>query len=468
MAKRRSKQKSSVAGSVKKAPSRRHARPLVIVLCLLALVGGGVYWWQKNSPPEPPAIKVTGTDPAIIKAVEAGETQAADQLLPLVPQGGNTGMVGGGVALHGEVTLSLARMERIDDVDVADAQVTVDAGVTLAALHRAAAPHGLRFGVDIAPRDSCTIGGMVATNAGGSGVLRYGSMRRQVMGIEAVLGDASVVSHLRGLVKDNTGYDLAGLLCGSEGTLGVITRVRVALIPAATDLATFALGFSTLSDAIRAANVLRATLPVEAVEVMLADGVALVGDAFGVAIPEVLRSPVSLLVSFPGEEVQLVDVAPLLSTLVMCVDPVVVDGPAQRRLWDIRERHAEAINTLGPPVKLDITVPLRSMSAFVDSLPSLLPPMLRTFVFGHLGDGNLHVNVAGVTDDKTAHMVESTVLRHAVDHGGTISAEHGIGTAKAGYLHLCRSPAELALFGRIRRAFDPAGILNPHVLVPVG
>ena len=416
--------------------------------------------------------RFVGHTAAVVRAGSTTEVVAIVKVcarhgIAIVAQGGNTGMVGGGVAMNEEVTLSLTRMRHIGEVDLADRQVTAEAGVTLASLQHAVASHGLRLGVDIAPRDSCTIGGMVATNAGGSGVLRHGSMRRQVTGIEAVLGDGSLVTHLHGLVKDNTGYDLAGLLCGSEGTLGVITRARVALIPAVVDPTTFALGFTTLEDAISAANVVRDVLPIEAIEVMFVNGVALVGDAFGLAVPEVLRSPVSVLVSFPGREIELGDVAPLLSTLSMCAEPLVADGPWQRRLWEIRERHAEAINTLGPPVKLDVTVPLRTMSAFVESLPSLVPPTMRTFVFGHLGDGNLHVNVSGVTDESVARSVEDAVLRCVVEHGGSISAEHGIGAAKAPYLHLCRSPDELALFGRIRQAFDPAGILNPHVLVPL-
>jgi FAD/FMN-containing dehydrogenase len=390
----------------------------------------------------------------------------------LVPQGGNTGLVGGGVPLEGELVLSLTRLDQLGEVDDAAAQVTSGAGVTLARLQQHADAHGLAFGVDLAPRDSCTVGGMVATNAGGINVVRYGTMRAQVMGVEAVLGDGSVVSHLGGLPKDNTGYDLAGLLTGSEGTLGVITAARLRLVPRLPHRVTAGLGFADIAAAVDAVSRLRATLPsLHAVELVLADGVALVAADLGVEPPPALRSPAALLVEVAAPSDPLEELAAAVANLDMAAEPVVAATAEQRRrLWQLREGFADAINRLGPPVKLDVSVPIGRTADFVDALPEVLPGGLGVVVFGHLGDGNLHVNVTGVapTDPALARGVEEAVLRAVVDRGGSISAEHGIGTAKARYLSLGRSPAEIAAFRAIKAALDPRGILNPGAVLPPG
>jgi len=409
---------------------------------------------------------------AVVRACSAAR-------VALVPQGGNTGLVGGSVPLAGEVVLSLRRLDALGEVDLRAGQVTVGAGATLAGVQSHVRPHGLAVGVDLAPRDSCTIGGMVATNAGGINVVRHGTMRRQVAGVEAVLGDGSVVSHLAGLTKDNTGYDLAGLLTGSEGTLGIVTAVRLTLAPLPTYRVTVVLGFSDLASAIDATAHLRLTVPdLEAAEVMFADGVEMVAEHAGAAIPDALRASVSLLVEVAGRSDPLEQVAGALASLPasapLAGEPAVAATPEQRdRLWLFRERHSEAINALGPPVKLDVSLPANEMAAFVDALPAVLPASARLSLFGHLGDGNLHVNVSGVLSTAlspdelaSAEVVEEAVLRAVVDHGGSISAEHGIGTAKARYLHLCRSPEEIAAFRAIKRALDPGAILNPGVLLP--
>jgi FAD/FMN-containing dehydrogenase len=388
----------------------------------------------------------------------------------LVPQGGNTGLVGGGVPLAGELVLSLTRLDALSAVDVAAAQVTAGAGVTLARLQEHVDRRGLAFGVDLAPRDSCTIGGMTATNAGGINVVRYGTMRTQVMGIEAVLGDGSVVSHLTGLPKDNTGYDLAALLVGSEGTLGVITAARLRLVPRLDHRVTAGLGFDDIAGAVAAVTHLRAALPsLHAVELVLAEGVALVAADLGVELPPALRAPAALIVEAAATTDPLEELAAAVADLDLVAEPVVAGTPEQRRrLWQLREGFADAINRLGPPVKLDVSVPIGRTAEFVDSLPRVLPGGLDVIVFGHLGDGNLHVNVTGVPADEPARAqaVEEAVHRAVVERGGSISAEHGIGTAKVRYLHLCRSPAEIVAFRAIKRALDPAAILNPGVLVP--
>ena len=411
------------------------------------------------------AVVRPGTAEEVAAVVRAcGRTGTA-----VVPQGGNTGLVGGGVPLHGEVVLSLSRLDQLGEVDAAAAQVTAGAGVTLARLQSHAGAAGLAFGVDLAPRDSCTVGGMIATNAGGIHVVRYGTMRAQVAGIEAVLGDGSVVSHLAGLAKDNTGYDLAGLLTGSEGTLAVVTAARLRLVPRLEHRVTAGLGLAGVAEAVAAVAQLRARLDgLEAVELMLASGVRLVADQLGLRPPDALEAPVALIVEVAGHDDPVEDLAAVVAELDLVTEPVVAVTPDQRRrLWEVRESFAEAINRLGPPVKLDVSVPPARIAAFVAALGDVVPAGLGVVVFGHLGDGNLHVNVTGVApgDDTLATTVERSVLEAVVVEGGSISAEHGIGTAKAAYLHLCRSPAEIAAFRAVKSALDPSGILNPHVLL---
>ncbi len=390
---------------------------------------------------------------------------------PLVPQGGNTGMVGGGVPLHGEVVVHLGRLDQIEPVDRVSSQVTVGAGVTLARLHEHAAAAGLAFGVDLGPRDSCTIGGMIATNAGGINVLRYGMMRQQVMGIEAVLGDGSVISHLSGLAKDNTGYDLAGLLVGSEGTLGVVCRARLRLVPATPERATALLGVGDFTAAVKTATMLRERLDhLVALEVMTADGVNLVCDELLGHRPsiEALAAPVVLLVELAAAQDPLDELIAAVDGLALATEPALAGSPEQRRrLWMIRERHAEAIARRGRPVKLDVSVPLPAMARFVASLAQMLPSDLGAIVFGHILDGNLHVNVTGVEESDVARTrrVEEMVLGEVVRVGGSVSAEHGVGTAKAEYLSWSRTPAEIAAFRAIKAGLDPASIMNPRVLL---
>jgi FAD/FMN-containing dehydrogenase len=413
--------------------------------------------------------------PGTTDEVEAVVRACAEAAVAIVPQGGNTGLVGGGVPLHGEVVLSLTRLANLDPVDVAATQVTAGAGVTLAELQRHADRCDLTFGVDLAPRDSCTIGGMVATNAGGTNVVRYGPMRAQVMGVEAVLGDGSVVSHLHGLPKDNTGYDLAGLLTGSEGTLGIVTAARLRLVPRPAHRVTAALGFAAIPDAVAAVGVLRSMVTsLHAAELVLKDGVMLVASVLGLEPPPALLAPAALILEAASPTDPTEEMAAAVARLSTVGDPVVATTPDQRRrLWAVREGHGEAINRLGPPVKLDVSVPLGRVAEFVAGLSACLPPGAGLVIFGHLGDGNLHVNVTGVLTHEPnaeevarAEAVEASILEAVVGVGGSISAEHGIGTAKVRYLHLCRTPAEIAAFRNIKQALDPAGILNPHALLP--
>jgi FAD/FMN-containing dehydrogenase len=391
-----------------------------------------------------------------------------EQGLALVPQGGNTGLVGGSVPLQGEVVLSLARLTRREEVDDRAGQITVEAGVTLAGLRDAAAAAGWAYGVDIASRDSATVGGTVATNAGGLHVIRYGNTRAQLTGLEAVLGTGAILSHLAGLAKDNTGYDWPGLVCGSEGTLAVVTRVRVRLVPPLAFRTAALLAFPTVADAVAAAGRFRRSLPsLEACELVLASGVELVDSVTGHRPPFADAHPVYLLVEAADQADPTEALADAVGSVDHVSDVAVATDPARRsELWHLRESHTVAINTLGSPHKLDVTLPPATLAEFIERVVDVVTAVeagARTWLFGHVGDGNIHVNVTGLAADD--ERVDDAVFRLVAELGGSISAEHGIGTAKKRWLHLARSPEERVAFRSIKGALDPDGILNPGVLL---
>lgn len=397
--------------------------------------------------------------------------------IAVVTQGGNTGLVGGGVPTGGEVVLSTSRLRHLGPVDAASGQVTVGAGVTVTAIQQLVRPMGLDFGVDFAARDSATIGGLVSTNAGGERVLRYGGTRQQVVGLEAVLADGSVVSRLESLPKDNTGYDLAGLLAGSEGTLAVITAVRVRLWPLLTHRTVALLALDSTGAALAALAALKPRLAsLEAAELFLADGLALVMGHTGLPAPIPGEHPAYLLVECaarvdPGEAMleALTEVGALVPGLVDIV--MGDDARSRERLWRYREAHTESINAVGVPVKLDVAVPHAHLERALQELPGIVTqvaPGAQTIIFGHLNEGNLHVNVLGADDEVADHAVTDAVLRYVASLGGSISAEHGVGRAKTAWLSLSRSPAEIAAMRSIKAALDPDQLLNPGVIFSRG
>jgi FAD/FMN-containing dehydrogenase len=390
----------------------------------------------------------------------------------VVTQGGNTGLVGGAVPTDGEVVLSTSRLRHIGTVDTVAGQVTVGAGVSVSALQQAVRPTGLDFGVDFAARDSATIGGLVSTNAGGARVLRYGTMRQQVVGLEAVLADGSPLSRLEALPKENTGYDLVGLLTGSEGTLAVITAVRVRLWPLFTHRTVALLALETTGAALAALAALKSRLSsLEAAEFFLADGLALVMGHTGLPAPIPGDHPAYLLVECadrvdPGEAMlkALEEVSALVPGLVDIV--VGEDAPSRARLWRYREAHTESINAIGVPVKLDVALPHAQLERALQELPGVAARAAsgaRTIIFGHLHEGNLHVNVLGAGDHDA---VTDAVLRYVASLHGSISAEHGVGRAKTKWLSLSRSTAEIAAMKSIKAALDPGQVLNPGVIFP--
>lgn len=406
--------------------------------------------------------------PATTDQVSAALAACSEAGLPVVPQGGNTGLVGGSIPRAGEAVLSLRRLDAIEDLDPVAGEVTAGAGVTLAALQQAARAAGWDFGVDLASRDSATIGGMIATNAGGVRVLRYGPTRHQLIGIEAVLADGRVIRRLPGLLKDNSGYDLPGLFAGSEGTLAVITRARLRLIPPRPARAVALLGLDSLADALQLLRGLRAAVPpLEAAEVFFPEGLELV--LRHTALPPPFPGPHGcyLLIEAAARH----DPVPALAAaLESCIDPgralLAADRPSRDRLWAYRERHTEAISAAGIPHKLDVTLPLARLPEFEAAVRRRLAevaPSARPILFGHAGDGNLHVNILGpdADDDRP----DAAVLELVASLGGSISAEHGIGIAKKPYLNLTRSPADISAMRAIKQALDPGGILNPGVIL---
>lgn len=397
---------------------------------------------------------------------------ASDASVALVPQGGNTGLVGGSVPLRGEVVLSLLRLNVCEPVDVLAQQVTLGAGVTLAQAQNHVSPFNLAIGVDLAARDSCTIGGMIATNAGGINVVRYGPMRDQLLGVEAVTADGSSISHLEGLEKDNTGYHLPGLLAGSEGSLAVITKARLRLHPHLEERCSAMLAFKSVGDAVSATAQLRRSVPdLHAVEVIFREAMDLVSDYISTSIPVRSDGSAWLIVEAASSSDPTDELAQAIDDLGDLVLDVAVghDSTSRAGLWQFREKITEAIATRGTPHKLDVTLPASELAEFVSRIPEIISGVdqrATAVMFGHLGDGNVHVNVLGDDGLEPDNEVEPAVLGYVAQLGGSISAEHGIGTAKKEFLHLNRSGEEIAIFRAIKSSFDPKGILSPNTLIP--
>ncbi len=432
-------------------------------------------WTRRFSGPSLLVVRPASTEQV------AGVVRAcAVRRIDIVVQGGNTGLVGGSVppprppegAGSPPVILSTVRLTRLDPVDRVAAQVTVGAGVPLARVQRAAREAGLAFPVDLAARDSATIGGMAATNAGGLHVLRYGPMRSQVVGLEAVLADGTVLTRLSGLVKDNTGYDLSQLLVGSEGTLGIVTAVRLRLAIAHPEKVVALLGLPSTAAALEVLDPLRRRVEgLEAAELFFADGLDLVRAHSGLGAPLPQPWPAYLIVECAATTDPTESLFEVLAELSLpeTATAVATDPAGMDRLWAYRERHTEAISALGVPHKLDVTVPLARLAEFETEVRRVVAeaaPGSSLVLFGHVGDGNLHVNIVGPAPDD--ERVDDAVLRLVAQMDGSISAEHGIGRAKVPWLGLSRSPAEMAAMRALKSALDPEKLLNPGVLLGSG
>jgi FAD/FMN-containing dehydrogenase len=402
--------------------------------------------------------------PATTAEVAAVVSTCARHGAPIVAQGGNTGLVGGSVPRGGEVLLSLRRLDRLDPVDVAAAQVTAGAGVTIEALQHHAREAGLDFAVDWGARGSATVGGAVATNAGGSRVVRFGTMRSQVMGVEAVLADGGVITDLAGLPKETVGPHLPTLLSGSEGTLAIITAARLRLVPLYAYTATAVVVLSSLTEAPALLARLRGLADLDAVEVILPEAAELTATTFGLALP--MRVP-------DGGAAVIVDCAahhdPLdeLTAAVGEYDGVVAAGAQRTHLFELRDHISMAINAAGVPLKLDVAVPVDQLDEIVRVTRAALQrhaPAATLYAFGHLAEGNLHLNIVGAGSGAAAAAITEDVLGRVIEMGGTISAEHGVGVAKTAWLERVKGPVAAGALRAIKHALDPHGLLNPGAL----
>jgi FAD/FMN-containing dehydrogenase len=434
----------------------------------------------------------SGTAAAVVRPGSTEEVAAVVRLcreagVALVPQGGNTGLCGGAVpdASGTQVVLSLTRMRRIRDLDPENQTITVEAGAVLRSVQDAAAAAGRLFPLSLGSEGSCTIGGNLATNAGGTAVLRYGTMRDLTLGLEAVLPDGRIWHGLRGLRKDNTGYDLKQLFIGAEGTLGVITAAVLKLFPAVRSRATAWVALPDPRAAVGLIGVLRdlAGDRLTAFEVMSRQSVAFVlrhsagtRDPFGDVHP--WYALVELGDTLPDAGLDEVMERGLGEAFERCIarDAVVAAGPAQAAgLWTLREDISEAQNFEGPSLKHDVTVPVSSIPAFVERTDRALQaacPGIRIVTYGHVGDGNLHYNLSkpeGSDDDAfraRADALARVVYDATAAFDGSISAEHGLGQSKREIVAGYKAPLELELMRGVKRLLDPAGLMNPGKVLP--
>ena len=415
-----------------------------------------------------PGAAVAVARPRDAAEVVAVVSACAARGLPLVPQGGATGLVGGAVPRAGELVLSLRGVNRLGPVDADANQVSVGAGTTLEAVQQHAHAAGLRLPIDHPARASATIGGMVATDAGGALAVRHGTMRRRVVGLEVVLANGSIVTRMAGLLKDNAGYDLPALLVGSEGTLGVITAVRLQLEPTEPFAIAALFGVEDLRAGLDLLRVLRDVPGLEAADFFDADCMRLVRAHRQLRDPLGAERGIYVVAQCAAAE----DVTESLAEAAEQIpdDPAVVaatDTRGREELWAYRELLNEAIRGQGVPHKLDVGLPLAAIPDFDRDVRERLAaayPRGRLYMYGHIGDGNLHVNIVG--PDPEDEGVDELVLRCTSEHGGTISAEHGVGRAKRRYLSLCRSPADIAAMTALKRALDPDGLLAPGRMLP--
>lgn len=407
--------------------------------------------------------------------------------VPLVPQGGNTSMVGGATppADGSALILSLRGMNRIRGIDAAAGQAVAEAGVILQTLHEAALEQGRRFPLTLGARGSATVGGLVSTNAGGTQVLRFGTMRALVLGLEAVLPDGLVHDGLAALKKDNRGYDLDGLLIGAEGTLGVVTAATLRLVPAIAGRGVAWLGVESPAVALRVLRRLQgASDAIESFEILPQESLdAVIAHVAGTRAPLAGRHPWHLLIEATTAEADGEPAAALLARLLepviadnMVADAVIAASEAQAEaFWRIRESISASERALGAATQHDIAVPVEAMPRFMVEAAAACEarfPGTRASGFGHLGDGNVHFHVrapAGADPDgwyaEQAPVVTRFVHDLVVAAGGTISAEHGIGQMKRAELERLGPPARLAALKAIKRAFDPHALLNPGKLV---
>ena len=427
--------------------------------------------WTRRWTPAPLAIAL----PESTAQVQAVVRWAKANGVAVVPSGGRTGLSGGAVAAHGELVVSLERMNRVLGFDAVDRTLTVEAGIPLQLAQDAAREHGLQYPVDFAARGSCSIGGNIATNAGGIRVVRYGNTREWIAGLTLVDGNGEVLTLGRSLVKNSSGYDLRHLAIASEGTLGIVVDATLKLTDPAPPTNVMLLALPSFDALMQVFAAFRARLQLQAFE-FLTDVALKHVLAHGGQAPFDEVHPFYVVTEFASDEAS---EAEALAAFEQCIndglvsDGVISSSDAQAaQLWRLREGITESVAKY-VPYKNDVSVRISAMPAFLAEAQALLGtgyPDLEVVWFGHIGDGNLHINVlkpeamaqeAFVADCERVTKLLAEVLQR---HGGSISAEHGIGLVKKPYLSCTRSAEEIALMRGIKAVMDPAGIMNPGKL----
>lgn len=399
-------------------------------------------------------------------------TLAAAEGVGIVPQGGMSGLAGGGVPIGRSVVIAMEQMQAIETIDATAMAMTVQAGAVLATVQDAAKDADLFFPVDLGGRGSAQIGGMIATNAGGNRVLRYGMMRDQVLGLEVVLPDGTILSMLNTMLKNNSAYDLKHLFVGTEGTLGIITRAVLRLAPQPTGSATALCAFQDYAAVLELLARARQTLGPQlgSFEVMWPDfyhlGTAALGRAAPIGPVHNIYALVEALWHAPGP-----DDGALIEMIARAMEDGIVDDAVvatsvrqSEELWAIRECTSEFSRTLGPLLGFDVSIPTSRIAEFIEEHRRLVEarwPDTRTVYFGHVADSNLHIGLASGDNAEEADAMERATYDLVGTWGGAISAEHGIGVHKMPFLHHSRTPAEIAAMRLIKRAFDHRNIMNP-------
>ena len=425
--------------------------------------------WMVSASPEAPPI-------ALARPRTADEVATVLRIcdahrVPVVAQGGLTGLTGGATPSPGSVALSLERMSAIESLDPDGSVITVQAGVTLQAVQQAADEAGLMFALDIGARGSCRVGGNAATNAGGNRVLRFGMMRELVLGLEAVLADGTIVSAMNSMLKNNAGYDLKQLFIGTEGTLGVITRLVLRLHPKPRSVCTAMVSVADYQQVLALLKLARERLgpTLSAYEAMWPDFYAFAREQRGsVPLPE--NGTIHVLLETMGtdqaRDTELFEASIAAALESGCAADAVIaqSGRERAALWSTRDASGELARAFSPHVDYDVSLPVGTIGAFADECRRRLHaswPEGRVVCFGHVADGNLHLSAQVRDGVRTKDDTDRIVYGCVAEWQGSVSAEHGIGLLKRAYLGHSRSDAEIALMRRLKAALDPHGILNP-------
>lgn len=426
--------------------------------------------WTKHIEPKASAVVFPRSTEQVARLVGV----ARKNKISLVPSGGRTGLSGGAIASQGEVVVSLAKMNKILEVNTLDQTITCEAGVITEELQRKALEAGFYFPVDFASRGSSQIGGNIATNAGGIKVIRYGLMRQWVTGLEVVTGSGDVLNLNQGLVKNATGYDLRHLFIGSEGTLGFICKATLALTQSPRAPLVFVFAVTSLDSIMRVYHEFRARFSLLAFEMFTDKAMSYVQrHSPELQNPTATRAPYYVLLEMESESTGADPAIELFSKLLE--EGAVVDGAASRSpeqaraFWRLREDISEATSHY-QPYKNDVSVRVSKVPEFLGEMDQILKkeyPDFDVIWFGHVGDGNLHINILkpkamdSAEFMKHCHRVDEILFDCIERLGGSISAEHGVGLVKKPYLHHTRSLQEIELMKQIKKVFDPDGILNP-------